>query len=51
VEEALVPVAVCVDVAFLQLPLADQDVFRKSAGRKSSKRQSAFPNGCHVESM
>jgi hypothetical protein len=49
VEEALVPVAVCVDVAFLQLLLTNEDVFRKSAGRKSSKRQSAFPNGRHGE--
>jgi hypothetical protein len=47
VKEALVPVAVCVDVALLQLFLADQNLFRKSARRKSSKRKSAFPNGRH----
>jgi hypothetical protein len=51
VEEALIPVAVCVNVAFLQLPLTDQDVFRESAGRKNSKRQSTFPKRCHGESM
>ena len=34
VEETLVPVAVCVDVALLELSLADQNVLSEGGGRE-----------------
>jgi hypothetical protein len=38
VEEALVPIAVRVNVAFLQLLFADQNIFRENATRYEGDR-------------
>ena len=48
VEETLVPVAVCVDVALLELSLADQNVLSEGGGREDRCHEGAFPCKCHV---
>jgi hypothetical protein len=38
VEEALIPIAIRVNVAFLQLLFADQNIFRENATRHDGDR-------------